>query len=201
MQRREEKTYQWSAAPEDEDEVEGGRCYSSFLFLLGVPLVFLLPALFSFTFIGSFVSSDLSPSLYCVLFRSLCLRFRDESKAGNGGFLLFPFLSLCFRSSLPLCYSFFTPSSSLSWFCSPSPVYSILSWSLSLVFSLRLPWFCFCLSPLCLLDFFRSLSVLWFPPLWFLLLFIFSSSVSALLHSVSPVFFFTPGVLSSSLAL
>jgi len=201
MQRREEKTYQWSAAPEDEDEVEGGRCYSSFLFLLGVPLVFLLPALFSFTFIGSFVSSDLSPSLYCVLFRSLCLRFRDESKAGNGGFLLFPFLSLCFRSSLPLCYSFFTPSSSLSWFCSPSPVYSILSWSLSLVFSLRLPWFCFCLSPLCLLDFFRSLgsviptSVIP-PPVYFFFVSFCPPSLS-----FPSFFFFTPGVLSSSLAL
>jgi len=77
-----------------------GWCYFLLLcFPLGVPLVFLLPALFFFTFMGSFVSSDLSPSLYCVLFRSLCLRSRDESKAGNAGFLLFPFLSLCFRSS------------------------------------------------------------------------------------------------------
>jgi len=41
VQRRKEKTYRWSAAPEDEDaapegedEVEGGWCYSSFLFPL-----------------------------------------------------------------------------------------------------------------------------------------------------------------------
>jgi len=48
MQRRGEKTYLWSAAsededaaPEDEDEVEGGRCYSSFLFLLFSFVLFL----------------------------------------------------------------------------------------------------------------------------------------------------------------
>jgi len=84
-----------------------GWCYFLLLcFPLGVPLVFLLPALFFFIVMGSFISSDLSPSLYCVLFRSLCLRSRDESKAGSVGFLLFPFLSLCFRSFVSWVFFF-----------------------------------------------------------------------------------------------
>jgi len=79
-------------------------------------------------------------SRLCTCFFMLCFSTAENLRR------LFSF-SLLFRSTLPLCYSFFTPSSSLFWFCSPSPVYSILSWSLSLVFSLRLPWFCFCLPP------------------------------------------------------
>jgi len=93
----------------------------SLLWFLSVPLpsfssvsLRLLRSLFS-TVRGSFFVSPvfflvpwspvsgffaLSLSLYCVLFRSLCLHSRDESKAGNAGFLLFPFLSLCFRSSV-----------------------------------------------------------------------------------------------------
>jgi len=103
-------------------------CSSVFFFLfslpvfsffpLGVPLVFLLPAFFFFTFMGSFISFDFSPSLYCVLFRSLCLRSRDESKAGNAGFLLFPFLSLCFRSSVSWVF-FFCVLAFFSGFSSP----------------------------------------------------------------------------------
>ena len=104
-----------------------GWCYFLLLYFpLGVPLVFLLPALFFFTFMGSFVSSDLSPSLYCVLFYPLCLRSRDESKAGNAGFLLFPFLSLCFRSSVSWVF-FFCVLAFFLWFFVPFSVPNLLS--------------------------------------------------------------------------
>jgi len=73
------------------------------------------------------LSSGFSP-----VFFVLRLRSGDESKAGNAGFLLFPFLSMSFRSSL----------SRYPWFV---PFYSSLCfvlWSLS-IYSLSIPLFIF----------------------------------------------------------
>jgi len=52
--------------------MEGRRYFLLLCFPLGVPLVFLLSALFFFTFMGSFLFSDLSLSLYCVCSVFVC---------------------------------------------------------------------------------------------------------------------------------
>jgi len=66
------------------------------------------------------------------VFFVLRLRSGDESKARNTGFLLFPFLSLCFQSSLSR-YPWFVP------FCSSL---CFVLWSLS-IYSLSIPLFIF----------------------------------------------------------
>ena len=72
------------------------------------------------------------PLVFHQFFFVLRLRSGDESKGGNAGFLLFPFLSLCFRSSLSR-YPWFVP------FCSSL---CFVLWSLS-IYSLSIPLFIF----------------------------------------------------------
>jgi len=85
-------------------------------------------------FVARKLESLLLPLLSCPLFlllSSVYLFFMLCFSTAENLWRLFSF-SLLLQATLPLCYSFFSPSSSIFWFCSPSPIYTILSWSLSL---------------------------------------------------------------------
>ena len=106
---------------EDDGGALAGRRY--LLSALSLPCLFLILSVSVLLFHQVIISP---------VFFVLRLRSGDESKARNTGFLLFPFLSLCFQSSLSR-YPWFVP------FCSSL---CFVLWSLS-IYSLSIPLFIF----------------------------------------------------------